>query len=158
MTHFPTCIGCRHKPDCEHLKSVKTRISGLFVTTLKHRCKFREPTFKAGDPVLIRTRVCSNESLEGEEPQVAIFPGHFIEQYGTKAITFIAPGTLSKCEHDPWPFEPFSNGRGFVKVPLARIEPDQSREPVRIQHCAGCGQRVTFVDECYCASVKDYAA
>ena len=146
MTYFHTCIGCKNRGNCDHLKDIKDHIVGLGITSLKHRCPHREQLFLAGDPVIAETRV--DYDFEDGEPPIAKFKGWFIAQSGTKGIVFIQPG--SEDLEQGMEFTPRYGGKGYVKILLSRIEADESRERMRIIECAQCGQRVSFVDECCC--------
>jgi hypothetical protein len=148
MTYFHTCIGCKKRSGCNHLKDIKDHIGGFGITSVKHRCPHRESLFLAGDPVIAETRV--DYDFEDGDPPIAKFKGWFIAQSGTKGIVFIQPGETD-LEQD-MEFTQRSGGKGYVKILLTRIEADETRERMDIIECGECGQRVTFVDECCCGA------
>ena len=115
MTYFSTCTGCGvARSDCQTLIAVKKAIAGLRITTVRHRCAQREPMYRPGDAVWIKTVAWQGGD---EEPPLCEFPGVFIEQKQRKAIAFIKPGSLDGSGDEVFS----TDGRGYVKVPLSRL-------------------------------------
>lgn len=147
MTAFRTCLGCQKKTGgCDRLDSIKSAISGMGVSLLRHRCPEREPIYAPGDAVLITTRPWQETDEEGEPP-TCVFRGVFIKQQLTKAICFIKPGTRAEqdgtfeyCEDDLHKFEPNTGNRGYVKVPLIRVSKMDSGEKTPVESCWSCGE------------------
>lgn len=141
MTAFPTCTGCSIvRASCPTLAGLKAAIAGMNVTTMRHRCKARQPMFLPGAPVWVETY--SNDIKEweperGETPIYRDWPAVFIRQEGSKAIAFIQPGALA--DDDATAFVPKANGRGFVKVTLSRVRAREGAIVEDISECKRCG-------------------
>lgn len=141
MTYFSTCTGCGvARSDCQTLIAVKKAIAGLRITTVRHRCAQREPMYRPGDAVWIKTVAWQGGD---EEPPLCEFPGVFIEQKQRKAIAFIKPGSLDGSGDEVFS----TDGRGYVKVPLSRIHPRSGVPPTSVAECH-CGDRPGVTGEC----------
>lgn len=148
MTVYRTCRNCIHSSDCSIKDAVRRAISGLHVTSIKFRCDQRALPFRAGNPVIVRTVGADEMNGDGyEEPWEDEFPGHFLDELGSKALLYVRPGTLCVSDRDAGRtecsigdgFQPLRNNNGFVKVPFARVRPDPRGR--QIESCRECGER-----------------
>lgn len=146
MTHFHACTGCalKGKP-CASREALAAAVKGLGVSSIRHRCKVRVPTYEPGAAVLILTHA-SSEPSEDDEPRRGWFPGIFIRQSGTQVIAFIAPGAVAAGLSAAYPFEPQRNG--FVKAPFSRIKPSDHAPPADMTHCSLCDSYPAFQRGC----------
>jgi hypothetical protein len=139
MTSFRTCAGCASKEQdggCDHLFILKSHISGLGVTLVKHRCAHRVDKFLPGDAVTVNTfPSCTPE--DGEIPAKQDFPAIFISAHGLKAVCFIRPGTEGQYGDE---FEPKGGNKGFVKVPLSRVLAREGVPRATLAACVRCGE------------------
>jgi hypothetical protein len=130
--YMATCAGCKFRDGCDHREFMRRKLRGTGITSVKFTCKLRETIFKPGQPVIFKTFVSADDDM-GNALAVE-YPGYCIEQIGTKVIGFVKPG-----EHDIDDYTEFEpkNG-GFVKMPIARVRPDDGRPVVAIERCEQC--------------------
>lgn len=134
MTAFRTCSGCVFdKEPCFHRDTLKAKLSGLGITSVRWKCKFRSARFIVGDPVWALTSESYGSADEGG-PLKDDFAGFVIRSAGAKALVWIEPGTPGRERgEDGVRFEP--SGNGFCKIPLSRLKP---REAEREAICPSC--------------------
>lgn len=158
MARFSTCIGCVRKPDCAKLADIKAAVVGLGVTSLKHRCATRDPEFKPGDPVLVKTVPWRNDpepENDYREPPKLWFRGVFVSELKNfnQIIVYIKPGTPNETEYDGTGYideeEFFPSGAkpGFVKVPRSRVKKAEG-DKVDLKLCAACGEPTAITNCC----------
>lgn len=136
MTVYRTCYGCilRGKP-CERRDAIAKVIKGLNIQSLKFKCGDRKSLFAIGAPVWVETVYDMNG--EGGENGVPLdsFPGHIIEDLGTRALVYIKPGSLGRDEPDEdLGFVGRSNG--FCKVVLTRISAREGDVEALCKECS----------------------
>lgn len=142
---YRTCFGCVHGAGaCQVREAVKAQVSGLGVTSLKWKCKWKRLAFQPGDAVFVET---IGYQPEGEEDfYLGSYPATVIQIKGSKLICFIEPGV--EDETHGIPFEPKNNGNGHVKVPMARVT---KRDAIRESVCGYCNRITRLVGhEDYC--------
>lgn len=132
---YQTCVGCVHGTGfCQAREDVKAQVKGLGVTSLKWKCKSRNPIYVPGDAVWVNLFVGMEDhgdSWYDEVPTFAEFPGTIIEVKGSKAIAFIDPDAKDRSEE--YDFVP--TGNGHVKVTTTRM---RSRDAAREDVCSCC--------------------
>lgn len=148
MTYFHACVGCAvDKRTCCDLDRLKSILGGFGVTSLKHKCKSRQPKFTPGCGVFIRTVASmdtESEYYDDDGPTIGIFPGVFIEEKASKGFAFIKPGTPDKdgtCEFD-------GKNDGYVKVPLSRITMRESAPVISVEQCNWCCKIPSLTGKC----------
>lgn len=125
-----TCHGCaKEKVPCIDREAFKDALRGLGVTSVKWKCKSRVSAYEPGDPVWARTQAFY--AGHGEDGCVDDFPATVIRVMGTKAVVFIAPGSLGAGGE--YQFE--ANNNGFCKIPLSRLK---KRDGMRESVCRYC--------------------
>jgi len=141
---YRTCFGCVHGTGaCQVRDDVKRQISGLGVTSLKWKCKWKRLAFRPGDAVYVETIGYQPEG--DEDVYISSWRATVIQSKGSQLICFIEPGTLDDGEV---PFEPKAHGNGHVKIPLSRVT---RRDAVREHVCASCSRIVRLAGhEDYC--------
>lgn len=133
MTYFHTCRACVGNGACELQSDMKTKLAGLGVRSLKHRCTSRVDLFSPGDPIVVETwPTFRNDDEDGARAR-CWFRGHFVQYAGNKPLVFVAAGTIS--EDGGWEFYP--NGNGFLKVSLSRVKPREG-DRVAVTACRWC--------------------
>lgn len=150
---YRTCIGCVHGTgSCQVRDNVKAQVSGLGITSIKWKCKWKRLQYRPGDHVVVSTFVDGGyEPDYGDEVTLyAWFPAIVIQNKGPKLICFIEPGVKSTC--DEYEFTPRKDGSGHVKITMQRI---RKAEGVREVVCHYC-RKITRLQghEEYCASVR----
>lgn len=142
---YRTCFGCVHGAgSCQVRDAVKMQVSGLGVTSLKWKCKWKRLAFQPGDAVLVETIGYQPEG--DEDVYIGSYPATVIQIKGSKLVCFIAPGTEDETQGIP--FEPKNGGNGHVKVPMARVT---KRDAIRESVCQYCNQITRLVGhEDYC--------
>lgn len=142
--HLNTCTGCKFKGDCDHAAHLRLALKGHGIRSVKFTCAKREPVFRPGDPAIFKTFISDpDEEHRGGVEEVA-YAGVVIEQKGGKVIGFIKPGAPDI--YGETPFE--AKGNGYVKMPLTRVRPDPSREPVEIKTCRWCASNYAIDGRC----------
>lgn len=140
--HMNTCTGCKFKGDCDHAAHLRLALKGHGIRSVKFSCAKREPVFRPGDPAVFSTTV----SAGFEDMAYSVtYPGVVIEQKGGKVLGFIKPW-VEDLTGEGLPFEP--RGNGYVKMPLTRVRPDPSREPVEIKTCRWCASNYAIDGRC----------
>lgn len=138
MTVFPTCNGCaRDKSDCPTLAALKAAIAGKSVTTVRHRCRQREPRFRPGDPIWVDTFSGDgglDEDIGRVEPVRREWPGYFISEKKSKGHVYIKPGAPA-LDDEEYTFE--ARNKGFCNIVLARLRPREG-EWVDPFYCGRC--------------------
>lgn len=131
---------------------VKAQVSGLGVTSLKWKCKWKRLRFRPGDHVEVSTFIEGDYQPEyGDEVTLyAWFPAIVIQNKGSKLICFIEPGAKSTCED--YEFTPKKDGSGHVEITMQRV---RAVEGVRESVCYYC-RKITRLQghEDYCPSVR----
>lgn len=140
--HLNTCTGCKFKGDCGHAAHLRDTLKGHGIRSIKFACAKREPVFRPGDAAIFTTKVASDPN---DMPVLASFPGVVIEQKGSKVVGFVRP-YVKDIGGEDFTFEP--NGNGYVKMPLTRVRPDPSREPVEIKTCRWCASNYAIDGRC----------
>lgn len=130
-----TCNGCAYDRACERQNEKRAALKGLGITTVKFICRDRADVFQPGAPVIFTTFV-ANEWDEGRGCIEVSYPGYCIQQYGLKVFGYITPG-INDVGGEDIPFEPQKNG--FVKMPLSRVKPDDTRVSADLSYCGWCG-------------------
>lgn len=137
MTHYATCVGCALVDNCQTRPKIKADIAGLGIMSLKFRCAERRDMYQPGDAVWFRFPVVTGQHWEGYDQMTACdFPGYVSGKSGNKVVGFIEPGVMDKGGR--YPFEPMNGGKGYVKVPLARVS-HRDAPAVDATFCATCG-------------------
>lgn len=134
MTLYRTCVGClSDKSPCVARDDLRERLKGIGVTSIKWKCKDREPRFVVGDPIWALTvEGQGSDHQEGGEPYRDYFPGTVIRDCGSKLLVYIAPGSPGR-DGEEYSFAP--SGNGFCKITLSRISKrDGERETI----CKAC--------------------
>lgn len=132
-----TCTGCKHKGACDKAADMRAKLKGLGVRSLKFACPKREDIYQPGQPVVFTTYVSERDgSGWGRDVTAVVYKGYVIKQYGGKVFGFIKPDTRDETEGVP--FQARSNG--YVKIILARVQPDPTRPTVALKQCGWCGQ------------------
>ena len=136
MTVYRTCRLCTVEKDkCPHKAVIKGAISGLGITSIKHKCNFYSPPFKPGQPVIARTYIDGEQHQEWDEAMSnADFPAIFIKQTGSKALVHITPGAF--CIDELVQFTPVKNPKGFCRLTFDRLKEREGAEFVEI--CENC--------------------
>lgn len=123
MTVYRTCYGCvlRGKP-CERRDGIAKAISGLGIQSLKFKCDARKPLFAIGAPVWVETVYDMNGDGDENGVQIDFYPGHVVQDLGTKALVYIRPGSRGRGDkNDDDPLEFVGKNNGFCKVSLKRV-------------------------------------
>lgn len=141
MTHFTTCTGCRLKGECAHAEGLKAKIKGLGIRSMKFGCKLREDIFAPGQPVIFDT--FANDDSEEGWCKVR-YKGRVIKQMGGKVFGYIKPGSGDLTVE--WPFKAKANG--YVKMPLARVRADDTRDVADARCCDWCQSYPGLGAEC----------
>ncbi len=138
-----SCTGCVSEGQCERAASMRERMKGMHIRTVKFGCPIREDRFKPGQPVIFKTNVPLYDDEGGASE--AYFKGYVIRQIVGKVFGFIKPDSLS-CDGKDFVFEARANG--YVKIPLARVKPDSAREAVSAAPCDWCGNHPQMGEAC----------
>ena len=129
VTAFRTCTGCilQGQP-CEARATLREKLKGLGITSVKWRCTHRTPKYQIGDPVWASTIADTTDADIRDD-----FPGLVIENAGNMHLILIEPGVRGQDDAE---FIPSGNGSGFCKIPLSRLRPrnDADREKI----CSSC--------------------
>lgn len=154
---YRTCTGCTLQGQpCAARDLVKAQVRGLHVTSIRWKCEERKPRFAPGDAVWVKTSAGGDQvSRYGDhEMIIAEFPGHVIEQVGSKLRVFVQPGAKSSEEED---VEFITTGRGFCKIPFGRIR-ERTGEwqpmcatcemPAHLGHDQGCDHPASKLQMC----------
>lgn len=133
MTFYRACVGCTLQGQpCGARETMRARIKGLSVTSVKWRCTSRESRFVVGELVWAHTVDGGQVSGEEGEPIFADFPAVVIKMLaGAKALVFIDPGV--ECSDGETQFS--TSGIGFCKIPLSRLK---TRDGTRVEVCPAC--------------------
>ena len=119
MTSYPTCQGCTHsKARCETKEAIRSRIKGLNVTTIKWICDARTPIFNPGDAVWATTWDGMPDENGSWEWTFDDFPAVVINQFGTKAVVYIAIGIAGRKSGSKFQ----TSNNGFCKIKLSCIK------------------------------------
>lgn len=144
MTAFPTCHTCAlPAATCQTREALKAAITGLGLTSVKHRCASYAPAFMPGDAVKVETYAWFHRDGEGTSPKLW-FPGHFIRLVGQRALVFVSHEAVS-LNGDGVEFEP--NGNGYLKVPMGRVR-HRDAEPVDVTACTWCAAILSLGNPC----------
>ncbi len=127
-----SCTGCISEGRCERALNLRESLQGMMIRTVKFGCPIREDRFKPGQPVIFTIKISRGDDEGGMN--LVYFEGFAIEHKGSRLFGFIKPGSMSLDEE--YSFEGTSNG--YVKVPLARVRADASRQPVSAEACRWC--------------------
>ncbi|KKL16049.1 hypothetical protein LCGC14_2499470 [marine sediment metagenome] len=132
MTIYRKCRLCLKRDGCSIKADIGKAVSGLGITSILHKCASYEPPFKPGDPVLVTT-ICdwNGDDWEPEGIPTAVFPGHYLDQYGAKAHVYIKPGT-EDVGGNQFPFVPKSNG--YCTLSFSRVAPNPNGETIKLCH------------------------
>lgn len=143
MTAFRTCHTCA-KPaaTCATREALQTAITGLGITSVKHRCADYRPAFLPGDPVKVLTLAWYHN--DEDPPLRRWFPGHFIQLSGTRALV-VVPRKAIALDDGETEFEP--HGNGYLKVPLSRIAHRDGKH-VDVEACRWCAAIPGVGDPC----------
>lgn len=131
-----TCNGCTYDGACERQADKRAALRGFGITTVKFICKDRRDVFSPGQPVVFTTYITDDDGEYHSPVMEVSYRGHCIKQIGTKVIGFIKPGAEEVCGEEI-PFEA-KNG-GFVKMPMRRVKPDDTRPYADLSYCDQCG-------------------
>ncbi len=144
MTAFPTCHTCAFPAaTCATRNALRSAISGLGLTSVKHRCRDFQPAFSPGDAVKVETLAWLHRD-EDDPPPRLWFPGHFVRLTGRKALVYVPEGAADLSAEEV-KFEP--SGNGFLKVPLARVA-HRDAPSVDVTECRFCGAIPTLGNPC----------
>ncbi|MFN6952495.1 MAG: hypothetical protein ACK4NE_07865 [Albidovulum sp.] len=142
--HLNTCTGCKFKGVCDHAAHLRAAIKGHGIRSVKFSCAEREPVFRPGDPAIFTTYISDPDEEHRCGVEEVSFAGVVIDQRGSKVIGFIKPD--SRDIHGEVIFE--AKGNGYVKMPIKRVRPDPSREPVEIKTCRWCASNYAIDGRC----------
>lgn len=136
MAFLHTCKACALKEgDCALRDQMKVEARRLGIRSLKHQCADKQPLFRPGAPVLVKTIPTYDHDPEYQVPRLW-FRGHFVRWSADgRPVVFVAPGTKAEEDED-WAFEP--SGSGFVRAALSRVTPG-SGERRDVTSCFQCG-------------------
>ena len=140
--HLTTCTGCVHKVGCGHAAHLRTALKGHGIRSVKFACAKRQPVFRPGDAAIFTTFVADDPEDRAVEVR---YPGVVIGQKGASVIGLIKAGA-NDLGGEGFPFSP--RGNGYVKMPLTRVRPDPSREPVEIKTCRWCASNYAIDGRC----------
>lgn len=144
MTVYRKCRLCLKRDGCSIKADIGSAIRGLGITSLLHRCDSYEAPFKPGDPVLVTTLVdCNGADWDENGPPTAVFPGHFLAQFGQKAHVFIEPN-IEDVDGNHFEFVPRSNG--YCTLSYLRVKANPNGAALEI--CERCKDLV-----CRCADL-----
>jgi hypothetical protein len=157
VTHFPTCTGCSvERKTCAELARLRTALKGFSATTVKHRCEDRVARFVPGTPVIVHT-YSQNGQMSENGIELADYRGVFIREIGSRGLAYIAPGTIDETHRsnpdNGYPFEPKTNGVGFVKLTLTRMRPIEDEPPVDASECPVCKSLYGITGRCEGADI-----
>jgi len=120
MTVYRTCRICIKRKGCDIKSEIGKKISGLGITSIKHKCDSYTPPFSPGEHVIATTYCDLDVGDECGELHNSKFNAVFIEQSGTKALVWIKP--RESDIYDDVQFTPMKNNRGFCKLTFDRLE------------------------------------
>lgn len=133
MAFYRRCHICQHKDGCKIKAAIGAAIKGLRITSILHTCDQFQGPFSPGDPV----KYTITEQDEWDEREV-VYPGHFIEHIGPRALIYIKPGAEDVSGWgDEATFQPHGTGEGYCKVSYQRISPNPDGQKIEI--CGACG-------------------
>lgn len=152
---YRTCTGCTHGHGfCAEREKVREQVAGLGVSSIKWKCAWRRPAFRPGDLVWATTVSEWQTSGDDGEPVINDYAATAIQNFGSKLLVFIKPGSFElDLEDGDYAFTPRNGGAGFCKVTLTRI---RRREGVRENVCHYCRQITGSQGHAeYCPSVPN---
>lgn len=119
MTVYRTCYGCclRGKP-CDRRDTVAKAIKGLAVSSLKFQCFSRTPVYAVGTPVWLKTVYDMDGDSDENGIPVDYYPGHVVQDLGSRALVFVKPGSLGRDDGD---LAFVSKNNGFCRVSLKKL-------------------------------------
>lgn len=149
MAYFHTCRVCAHgKVECPTRGALQKALSGLKVSSVKHRCAEFRPVFEPGQPVEVLTvawTTARHDDWQEDEPPRHWYPAHFIQMASTGPVVFVAPGSAPVDGDTDHVFEP--RGQGFVRAALYRVRP-RSGDAIDVTECIQCGAIPTLGQRC----------
>ena len=150
MTIYRKCRLCTKKDGCQIKTDLGKALAGLGVTSVLHKCPEYEPPYKPGEPLFMRMYCGTPEYNEhySEGIPEGLFPGHFIRQFGIKAMVYVPDGTMDTTSQVE--FEARSNG--YCKVSFGRLTPRPNGD--NIETCEHCGVKKPNCLQDYCPAGK----
>ena len=139
-----TCTGCKFSGECARARNMKDVLRGLGIFSLKFRCPQREDVFSPGQAAIFTTYISDSNDTGESTARNVHYQGRVIQQYGGKVVGFIAPSTPD--ESGDYPFE--ARCSGYVKMPLARVKPDDTRPAISLSCCRFCGSHFDLTGVC----------
>lgn len=136
-----TCNGCAYDGACDLQKEKRAALRGMQITSVKFICRSRANVFHPGQPVIFTTFIADEDDGHRGGVCEVCYAGYAIQQMGTKLFGYIKPGA-DDISGEGIPFE--ARMGGFVKIPIRRVKPDESREAIDLALCRQCGAYANF--------------